>query len=175
MIQALPSDRKSMTKVINRVSKHVQLAPDERLVMVDSGSFTHAIDADVDLPGHTVTPIGPNEKSGDGESACGHVMKRTGRVKTHGTVAGKSLMVRWNVMKVKVPILSVRKLVRDKHTVRFQDDGGYIRNLLTGDKIPFFEHMGVYYLIMKIPPPEVSNLIEHTSIESKPVFTRPVP
>jgi septum formation topological specificity factor MinE len=175
LIQALPNDRKSLTKVVNRVSKHVQLAPDERLVMVDSGSFTHAIDADVDLPGHTVTPIGPNERAGDGESACGHVMKRTGRVKTNGTVAGKSLVVKWNVMKVKVPILSVRKLVRDKHTVRFQDDGGYIRNTLNGDKIPFFEHQGVYYLIMKIPPPEISKLIEHTTVESKPVFIRPEP
>jgi hypothetical protein len=84
-------------------------------------------------------------------------------------------MVRWNVMKVKVPILSVRKLVRDQHSVRFQDDGGYIKNLQTGDKIPFFEHMGVYYLIMKIPPPEISSLIEHTTVECKPVFTRQEP
>ena len=181
VIKALPSDRKSLTKAINRVSKRIELAHDERLVMVDSGSFTHAINAGVDLPQHSVVPIGPNERSGDGESACGSVMKRKGRVKTQGSVAGKSLNVKWTVMDVKVPILSVRKLVRDKHSVRFHEDGGYIRNLITGEKLPFFEHMGVYYLIMKIEPPEgtMQSICpdEHvpTSCVNEPVFIRPVP
>ena len=99
-------------------------------------------------------------------------MKRTGRVQTCGTVAGKSLNIKWNAMKVKVPMLSVRKLVHDRHTVRFQENGGYIKQLQTGVKIPFFEHMGVYYLTMKIKPPE--HIVSQLECEKKPVFSRPV-
>ena len=40
----LPLDRKNMTKTFEKVSR-VELAADEQLVMVDSGSFCHAIDA----------------------------------------------------------------------------------------------------------------------------------
>ena len=124
VIKPLPHDRKAMTKVVNWVSKRVQFAPDERLVMVDSGSFCHAINASVDLAGHKVTPIGPNEKSGDGESACGGVMKRTGRVQTKGTVAGKSLNVKWNAMDVKVPILLSLIHISEPTRRRGISDGG---------------------------------------------------
>ena len=137
--------------------------------MVDSGSFCHAIDAEVELPEHELIPLSEHESQQDGESACGGIMKRLGRVKTIGTVEGKSLDVQWNAMKVKVPILSVRRLVHDKHSVRFRREGGYIRNLRTGEKIPFFEFQGVYYLKMKIVPP--SKPIP----SAEPVFSRPVP
>ena len=68
-------------------------------------------------------------------------------------------------MDVKVPILSVRKLVQDGHNVRITRKGGHLHNLRTGDKIPFFEFQGVYYLKMKVNNPNETN-------ESKPVFIR---
>ena len=80
-------------------------------------------------------------------------MKRLGRVTTRGLVEGMKLDIRWNSMKVKVPIRSVRKLVQDNHNVWFEKHGGYILNLLTNEKLPFFEFQGVYYLKMKILPP----------------------
>ena len=94
-------------------------------------------------------------------------MTRRGRVKTKGSVEGVPLALTWDVMSVKVPIVSVRKLVRDAHNVFFQRYGGFIKNLVTGAKIPFFEYQGVYYMKYKIdqsgtPPPE-------------PSFGRPVP
>ena len=58
----------------------------------------------------------------------------------------------------------VQKLVKDQHQVRFIENGGYIKNLRNGDRIPFFEFQGVYYSIMKILPPSY-----------EPVFARPVP
>ena len=65
-------------------------------------------------------------------------MKRLGRVKTKGLVAGIPLDIRWKAMKVKVPILNVRKLIQGNHNVWFETHGGYILNLLTGETLPFF-------------------------------------
>ena len=167
IIKPLPSCRKAMTKLVHKVTSNITCAADEKLCMVDSGAFTHAIDAETELPDHELIAIGANERSPDGESACGGIMRCLGRVKTKGTVEGMSLDIAWQSMKVKVPILSVRKLVRDKHHVRFHSGGGYIKNLQTGQRIPFFEYQGVYYLKMKILPP-----IDQSS---SPVFSRPEP
>ena len=139
--------------------------------MVDSGSFCHAIDAQEQLPDHEITPLGISENSQEAESACGGIMKRLGRVKTKGLVAGIPLDIRWNAMKVKVPILSVRKLIQGNHTVWFEKHGGYILNLLTGEKLPFFEIQGVYYLKMKILPPP--DYFSHSSVDKSP-FVRQV-
>ena len=155
-----------MSKIVRKIVSHVTLEKDEKLCMVDSGSFAHAIDAEEELPDHDIEPIPSDEHSQDGESACGGIMKQLGRVKTRGLVNGKSLNVHWNAMKVKVPILSVQRLVHDHHNVRFKKGGGYIKNLLTGERIPIFEYQGVYYLKMKILPP---------TRDVDPVFSRPVP
>ena len=88
-------------------------------------------------------------------------------MKTKGSVEGIPLDLTWDVMAVKVPIVSARKLVRDSHNVFFQLHGGFIRNLLTGAEIPCFEYQGVYYMKYKIPQPD--------SKPSEPVFGRPVP
>ena len=135
--------------------------------MVDSGAFTRAINAESELPSHELIPIGSNERSPDGESACGVIMKCTGKVRTKGVVEGLGLDVHWNSMPVKVPILSVRKLVKDQHHVRFHEQGGYIKCLRTGARIPFFEHQGVYYLKMRFLPP--------ISKPADALFSRPVP
>ena len=110
-------------------------------------------------------PLKDSENSQDAESACGGIMKRLGRVKTEGTVEGMSLNVKWNAMKVKVPILSVRKLVHDHHDVMFSRKGGHIVNLKTRDRIPIFEYHGVYYLKMKFQPP--SNPVSTISPQSR--------
>ena len=166
-IRPLPSGKTAMNKLVKRISNHITLAADEKLVMVDSGAFTHAINAESELPDHELIPIRPNERSPDGESACGVIMKCTGKVRTKGTVEGLGLDVHWNSMPVKVPILSVRKLVKDQHHVRFHEQGGYIKCLRTGARIPFFEYQGVYYLKMRFLPP--------TSKPADSLFSRPVP
>ena len=170
-IKPLPTDRKGLTAVLDKISK-ITLEPDERLVMVDSGSFCHAIDAEAELPNHAILTLSPTDRCSDAESACGGIMKRLGKVRTKGLVDGHALDVKWNFMKVKVPILSVRKLVRDNHNVKFRRDGGYILNLQTRERIPFFEHQGVYYLKMKFLPPDTSSTIESDNESS---FPRPEP
>ena len=166
IVKPLPANRKAMTKLVKKLSSNVSCQPDERLVMVDSGAFTHAIDPDVELSNFdfSLVPLKDDEKGLDGESACGGIMKCLGHISTRGTVEGVPLNVTWQSMKVKVPILSVRKLVRDRHSVRFHDGGGYIRCLRTNQRIPFFEYQGVYYLKMKFTPDKPS----HESVFSRP-------
>ena len=83
-------------------------------MLVDSGSFCHAINAEEELPGVEIITLDDSDKGKDGESASGNVIKRLGKVSTYGTVAGKTLNINWNVMDVTIPILSVRKFARDK-------------------------------------------------------------
>ena len=130
-------------------------------------SHTQAIDAESDLPDFEVLPLKASQVGKDGESACGEIMRRKGRVKTKGSVEGIPLDLTWDVMAVKVPIVSVRKLVRDSHNVFFQHHGGFIRNLITGAEIPFFEYQGVYYMKYKVNSPDTDPV--------KPVVGRPVP
>ena len=70
-------------------------------------------------------------------------------MRTQGLVDGQALDIKWHAMNVKVPILSVRKLVRDNHNVEFSWQGGDILNLHTRARTPFFGHQGVDYLKMK--------------------------
>ena len=172
-MKPLPTSKKELTKVLDKINK-IQLASDEKLVMVDSGSFCHAINAHEELPSHSIKPLTSSDNCQDAESACGGIIKRFGKVKTQGLVDGQSLDIKWDAMNVKVPILSVRKLVRDNHNVKFSRQGGYILNLHTRARIPFFEHQGVYYLKMKFLPPP-SDLCNSTVISNEPVFSRPVP
>ena len=62
-------------------------------------------------------------------------------------------------MTVKTPIVSVKKLVRDNHSVKVHKNGGFIRKLSAG-KINFFEFQRIYYLKMKVLPPSDPNGID---------------
>ena len=60
-------------------------------------------------------------------------------------------------MRVRTPILPVRKLVPDDHEIYIKKGGGSIRHTTNGKQIKFFEHAGVYYLKLKINPPANSS------------------
>ena len=123
--------------------------------MVDSGSFEHACDADVEIPdsmGYVIDPPSASDLNKSAETACGGVLKSLGRFTMHGTVDGAKISVPFKHMKVKCPIISVRKLVRDGNEVHFDKSGGWIKNMLNGKKIRFFSAQGVYFLKIKITP-----------------------
>ena len=110
-----------------------------------------------------------NPKKGkDGESASGGIIERVGKITTSGSVDGKSLNIDWNVMDVTVPIISVRRLTRDGNDVGFRRRGGTIRNRKTGERLPLFEHRGVYYIKYKIKDAMGKDGLR------QPVFSRPV-
>ena len=62
-----------------------------------------------------------------------------------------------NLPGIKVPVIAVKHLARKGARVSFWDGGGVIK-LPDGHKIPFHEVAGVYFVKMKVMPPEGSNL-----------------
>ena len=165
LMAALPSNPKKLQKAARRIGS-IELEEDEILAMVDSGSFLHAINAEADLPGHAIEAVEGKDKARSAETACGAILKRLGIVRTAGLVDGETVNVKWNHMKVKTPILSVRQLVRDGHEVYINATGGWIKNLENGKIIHFFEFQGVYYLKMKIAQPS-----PRPDTDNKPLFS----
>ena len=156
-IHALPSHSKGVAKAFKKIS-HVNVAEDELLAMVDSGSFIHAIDAENHLPGHHIEWLTDEEsRKGAAETACGGILRRLGLVRCRGTVDGNNVEIQWNHMHVKCPILSVLRLTKEGNEVIIRDDGGEIVNKASGKRIPFFQHNGVYYLKLKITKPDDSH------------------
>ena len=119
--------------------------------MIDSGSFENAIDAGEDLPDHEVTPPPPNAM--EAETACGGVLKNLGTVRVQAEADGQSIGINFVNMKVKCPILSVRKICRENHEVKIHRHGGVIRHNESGKEIKFFEYRGVYYVKLKVKKP----------------------
>ena len=156
IMAALPRDKNGLAKVMKKMAK-VEVAPDEILCMVDSGSFVHAIDADVELPDHHIRENNPKGRSMVCETACGGILKKLGTVRINGEVDNEKVSIEFDHMRVRTPILSVRKLVRDDHEIYIKKGGGSIRHTTNGKQISFFEYAGVYYLKLKISPPTDSN------------------
>ena len=81
-IAALPSDRKGLSKLEKKMIKDLKTdcKNNEFLAMLDSGSFTHAMDAEQTLPLHKINPPGPRELRRKAETACGGVLDILGTV-----------------------------------------------------------------------------------------------
>ena len=126
------------------------LADGEILAIFDTGSFTHAIDADVELPDHDVEECDPDIPGSSAETAGGGIIQKLGTVKTTSVIDGTQVGITWDHMKVSTPILSVRKLVRDGNDVHITQKGGTIKNLKTGQTMQIHNFQGIYYVRMKI-------------------------
>ena len=153
---ALPQDRKEQSKIIKKLRRS-NVGPDEILAMIDTGSFTHAINARKQLPRHSVEAVDEEMRGKVAETACGGILKVLGSVTVHAMVGDMPVNVRFNDMDVQCAILSVRRLCMDGHDVYLNYDGGYIENIESGKRIPFFEMDGVYYLKLKIKQPPNGN------------------
>ena len=152
VIAALPQDKKGLIKAAKKIESIV-LGPNEMLVMIDSGSFIHAINAEESLPDHPIIPAKAGEKPLIAETACGGKLKKNGTVRVNCEIDNTEAKIEFDNIGVKTPILSVRRLIKDGHEVRFKKHNCYIKNLTTGKRINFFEYQGVYYLKMKVKPP----------------------
>ena len=127
---SLPKDKKALAKISKRLENvDLKCGENEILVMVDTGSFTHAIDAEQSLPNHAILPVPTSESHKTAETACGGTLEMKGKVRTTGSVDGTQISMTWSHMHVKCPILSVRCLVEDGHDVWIRKGGGIIRNL----------------------------------------------
>ena len=72
-------------------------------------------------------------------------------------------------LKVDVPILSVRRMVKLGNDVIFTEIGGSITNKMSGQKLTFIEADGTYWIKLKIQPPDDVDMV-NPSAQS---FTRP--
>ena len=80
-------------KQANGAALRAELDHDEILATVDSGNFLHALDADINLPSHSIEAL----ESADrrlAETACGAIIKRRGTVRTEGNEDGEKVNVR---------------------------------------------------------------------------------
>lgn len=128
VVSALPEDPKALAKIMKKTNK-IELQKGEMLVMVDSGSFVHAIDASVELPDHPIVND-PRDKNIIGETACGTKLVKEGTMHAHGTSDGVDFDVIFDHMKgIKTRIRSVRRLIIDNNEVVFNKKGGNIHNL----------------------------------------------
>ena len=68
---ALPTDRKALAKISKKLEDaDLECGPGEFLAMVDTGSFTHAINAQKHLPAHSILEISKSEVHRVAETAC---------------------------------------------------------------------------------------------------------
>ena len=77
----LPNDPKAVSKMARKIEKRIALQPDEMLVMVDSGSFTHALDAENEEAARGLEIIPPTPEDAEhekGEAAGGAILRRLG-------------------------------------------------------------------------------------------------
>ena len=69
-IAALPQDREGKARLEKNI-KRIELGPNEILCVVDSGSFVHAINAEIEIPHHKLIPPTEQDRQIGAETACG--------------------------------------------------------------------------------------------------------
>ena len=75
---ALPTDRKALAKVSKKLEDaDLECGPGEFLAMVDTGSYTHAINAQKHLPAHQILEIPKSEVHRVAETACGSTLAKS--------------------------------------------------------------------------------------------------
>ena len=149
MAAAAPSSKINAARAARTIGNW-ELEDGEILAIFDTGSFTHAIDADVELPDHEVQECDADSPGTSAETAGGDVIRKLGTVHTESIIDDSKVGIIWDHMKVSTPILSVRKLVRDGNDVHINRHGGTITNLKTGKTMKVHNFQGIYYLRMKI-------------------------
>ena len=147
---------------------NIPLEDDEMVMLVDSGSTLNAADIAKHF-GAYVDLIIASRGQAMGESATtagGHKLANEGRCRVNATVDGEDFPVPFQNMRVDVPILSVRKYMRNGYDFHFTEHGGYMKCRLNSKIFNFIEADGAFWIKMKIRAPP--------SGQAKPsVFSRP--
>ena len=149
-----PRLQKISANMINRASRELPPAlicgPGEILCLVDSGASMNAAWIEKHFPGFLQLLRSTDSNRYSATTAGGGVLTDKGSCSVSGSIDGLPSKINFRDMEVEMPILSVRKMVKNHHRVQFQDKGGYIENIKTGRRISFHEHAGVYYLKLKV-------------------------
>ena len=131
------ADIDMLVNMINNKNTKVNLAavanllPKDKkhlLACVDSGSVVTVVDAQNELPGHTIKKSKAQHNGVQYSAANGTRIPNEGKVQVSArTIDGIELPpLTFQNAKVSMPILSVRRLVRKGSRVEFLDGGGII-------------------------------------------------
>ena len=161
-IAALPETEKKFKKLLKSKPLELMCGPDEVLCLVDSGSTVNAAWIAKHFPAYAalVKQTDASRRGDSATTACGKRLVNKGRCVVSGKVGDDSIPVAFKDMEVEMPILSVRKMVKHDHEVKFHSKGGYIKNRSTKKTIPFYEYEGVYFLKMKIEDPATLGVLQ---------------
>lgn len=146
------------------------LEDDEVWALVDSGSTLNAAWIKKHFPQwmrHTISS--KQQLRGDiATTAGGHELKHHGRCKVETVICGLDMPITFSNIKVDVPILSVRRMVKLGNDVVFTESGGTITNRSTGAILTFVEAEGTYWIKLKVKSPDNDVVMKDASD-----FTRP--
>ena len=166
IIAALPEDRKSLAKLAKRCPSDEMLGEGEVYMMMDSGAGCNGGKCKELFPKYRVQKHSKTRPQQNVVSACGTKLPHRGHVNLNVEIGGEDHKIPMDDIDVDLPILSVRRIVRQGNPVNFRQGGGYIRNARTGTKLRFVERQGVYFIKVKVKEPSPEDALEQS-------FTRP--
>ena len=147
-IFALPTDK---TVPHFAVPDSDDLQKGEVYALMDSGAGCHAADAGKIFPKH-------RKRKGKQVRKCvladGTPLESDKVVDVHVDIEGENHVIEFDDLPVECPIISVKKIVHKGNKVIFQEKGGYILNVDTRKKLHFVEKQGVYFIKIKVLPPD---------------------
>lgn len=166
IIAALPEDRKSLAKLAKKCPATEDLGPGEIYMLMDSGAGCNGGKCAKLFPKYRVKDHTKDRPQHNVVSACGTKMPHRGHINLSVEIGGEDHMIPMDDIDVDLPILSVRRIVRQGNLVKFRRGGGYIRNATTGTRLHFVERQGVYFIKVKVKDPSPDD-------KAGQVFARP--
>jgi len=150
--------RHHLLKALRRMPQELVCGDNEILCLVDSGSTINAAWIEKHFPAYFeyVKTKGNAGEDRTATTACGKILHEKGRCTVFGKIAGSQTSIDFRDMEVEMPILSVRKMIKKRNLVQFEDDGGFIKNQDTGRTTKFYECDGAYFLKLRIDDPSVA-------------------
>ena len=151
----VPASTKKLNRALRRPLAEINLENDEILALIDTGATVHAADSEVHFKDYVdqVRPT-PSSRRGDGAvTAGGHLLPNKGKFTVHAIADGQDVSIPFNDMKVQMPILAVKKMMKKGTKMLLEEDGGVLYNSRTQQRLNFIEHSGLWFMKLKVKPP----------------------
>ena len=143
-----------MNRALRRPLAEIQLENDEILALIDTGATVHAADSEIhfrDYAGHVKQT--PASRRGDGAvTAGGHLLENRGKFTVKALADGQDVENPFVDMKVQMPILAVKKMIKKGTKMLIEEDGGTLFNSRTNQRLNFLEHSGLWFMKLKVKP-----------------------
>ena len=153
------------TKKIARALKgklvdQIALEDDEVLCLVDTGSSVHAADAETHFADYLpfVRETSASRKGDGATTACGAHLPNKGKFVVDAIADNEEVSIPFTNMKVKLPILSARRMMTKGSKMELEDDTGKIFNAETNQTIRFLVHEDLWFMKIKVKKPQQLDL-----------------